>query len=176
MASELDQVLEAIKDGFASLKSNVAPQLTPPGVVAPVVTPVVAPVAPAALSYGALASGGATVSSPSSAEKELSLLKRKMRLEELAKTKKVNVDVELAEWADQSDASFEKHASSIAACYATINAGGATVTPLDAPNGGRPTADRIKQVQMNAIARGENMNYESVAARLLTDPTWDGNR
>lgn len=171
MPTELEQVLDVIKEGFASLKGGVS---ATPAPAAAVVAPVVA--APASLSYGALASGGATVSAPSSVEKELSLLKRKLKLEDLAKVKKVNVDVELEEWKDQPDAAFEKHASSIAACYASVNAGGATVTPLDAPGGGKPTAERIAQVQRNIVARGEHMNYETVATRLMTEPNWDGTR
>lgn len=176
MPTELETVTEKIDSGFNRLAdilsgkfSPPSPALTPAQPVAPVV-----PAAPAALSYGALATGGASATAPNDTEKELSALKRKLRLQELAKTKKVNIDVEMEEWKDQPDSAFDKHANAIAACYASVNSGGATVTPLDAPGGGKPTAERIAQVQRNIAQRGGFANYESVAARLLVDPTWDG--
>lgn len=176
MPSELETVLDKIDSGFNRLADALAGKVTPaPVVPAATVVPVVA-AAPAALSYGALASGGATVGTVSDAEKELRQLKREKKLKDLAVSKKVNVEVELAEWANYPDDVFNKHCDSITACYASVNAGGATVTPLDSPGNGRPSAERIKQVQINAINRGETLNYESVAARLLTDPTWDGTK
>lgn len=175
MPSELETVLDAMNSGFKSLADALAGKVsaTPPSAPAIVAAQ---PVAPVALSYSALASGGAAVTTPSSTELELRQLKRKMKLEELSKVKKLHVDTELAEWADSPDAIFDRHCNSIAACYASVNAGGATVTPLDSPAGVKPSADRIRQVQQNIAQRGEFANYESVAARLLTDPNWDGSR
>lgn len=137
-----------------------------------------APVAKAApvksiLPYSSLASG------PMTAEDKVKHYERRAQLEALATVKKVNIDVELDAWKDQPEEAFNIHCASITNCYASVNAGGAKVNPLDTPNGNIGGTDidllqKGKAIMTRMAQAGKHTNIQDVMTQLRVNPNYNG--
>ena len=108
---------------------------------------------------------------------ELRKLKLRNRFIELGKTKKLNVDEEVKAWEPETDEVIEKHFACATACYASINAGGAKVTPLDGVGAGGAGVELKAKAQMilqKHADRGQHANMGQVLAKLQDNPAWNG--
>jgi hypothetical protein len=110
------------------------------------------------------------------AEKRTS--ERKAKLDDLAKTRKMNVDEEMKAWGDSPDEIFQKHTETITNCYAARSAGGATVEPLDGPAVAKQESEvlaRAAGILKSRIRKGnDTMQLHHVTAKLKQDPAWNG--
>jgi len=161
--------------GMKGLLADLEASETPATPVVPAVAPVVTPATPT-LPYSGVAMGGGSVGK--TAEQELRELKRRTRLTELSKTRKMNVDEEMKAWGEESDEIFDKHVACATACYSAVSSGGATVTPLDHPGSvggaGLDTKKKAQVILQKMADKGIHSNMQFVLDNLKANPSWEG--
>jgi len=135
------------------------------------------PATPAAKPAKVLSYAGLSGSATMTPEEENRQFRRRFQLEALAKTKKLDVDVELEQWKGHSEEAFNTHCEAITHCYASINAGGAKVNPLG-NDAGTPTDAQLlpkaRDILVKVAGRGEHSNLAAVMDKLRANPTWNG--
>lgn len=111
---------------------------------------------------------------------ELRTFKRRKTLEGIkASGKIIDIDRELADWAEVDDMAFDIHCKGAALSYSSVSSGGAKVMALGgSPGGEAGMNDAIKKAEAicpkRHMAGKSFMNFNAVYERCKTDPTWDG--
>jgi hypothetical protein len=103
---------------------------------------------------------------------------RKAKLDELAKTRKMNVEEEMKRYGDKPDDVFALHVEDITNCYAARSSGGATVEPLDSAAVSKQSSEILasaKGILTQRVRSGnDKMQIHHVVRKLTETPNWDG--